>query len=163
MDPTFAPFVEWLHGAGLPAAIVSDGFGFYIRPLLDSVGVRDLPVITNAWTGNGEGGPRLQYPNGHAECRGCGTCKMNAALRFRRDHGSVAFIGEGPSDRFGALYSDLVFAKDALVEYCRVDGVPFVAYSRFDDVRRILESDEPAPGPVSPVVCPGTGSSSPEP
>jgi 2-hydroxy-3-keto-5-methylthiopentenyl-1-phosphate phosphatase len=153
MDPTFAPFVSWLDSEKVPVAIVSDGFGLYIEPLLRSVGIEDLRVITNTW--NGDGGSRLSFRNGHPVCKGCGTCKMRSAISFREAHGSVAFIGEGPSDRFGALYSDLVFAKDQLTEYCKADGVRALAYTDFDDVRRVLESGEPAPGPVAPEICPG--------
>jgi len=153
MDPTFEPFVSWLASEGIAASIVSDGFGFYIEPLLRSAGIADLPVVTNTWIA--VSASKLAFTNGHAVCRGCGTCKMSAAVRFRETHGSVAFIGEGPSDRFGALYSDVVFAKDELVEYCRIDGVPFQPYVNFDDVRRLLESGEPAPGPVAPSTCPG--------
>ena len=40
---------------------------------------------------------------------------MNAVLGAR-SRGSVAFVGEGSSDRYGALYADLAFAKDRLVD-----------------------------------------------
>jgi Uncharacterized conserved protein, possibly involved in methylthioadenosine recycling len=38
LDPTFAPFVGWARSVGVPVTLVSDGFGFYIRPLLASHG-----------------------------------------------------------------------------------------------------------------------------
>ena len=87
-----------------------------------------------------EGGWTLRHPNGHPECIGCGTSKMLAAQRLRERHGPVAFVGEGQSDRYGALYSDIVFAKDALVEICEQDGVPFLPWETFDDVRNALEA-----------------------
>ena len=68
----------------------------------------------------------MAFPNGHPECIWCGTCKM---LAVQRAPGPVAFVGEGHSDRFGALYADIVFAKDELVELCRDDGVPFLPYA----------------------------------
>jgi hypothetical protein len=49
LDPTFAPFVDWARSIGAPVTLVSDGFGFYIRPLLHAHGVMDVPVITNDW------------------------------------------------------------------------------------------------------------------
>jgi 2-hydroxy-3-keto-5-methylthiopentenyl-1-phosphate phosphatase len=69
--------------------------------------------------------------------------------------GPVAFVGEGDSDRFGALYADIVFAKDALVAWCERDGVPFVPWEDFDDVRSRLETALPLPGAVAPERCPG--------
>jgi 2-hydroxy-3-keto-5-methylthiopentenyl-1-phosphate phosphatase len=147
IDPTFAPFVRWAADHELPVTIVSDGFGFYIGPLLATAGVTDVPVITNGWN-DGD----VVFPNGHGECVGCGTCKMRAVLEAP---GPVAFVGEGDSDRFGALYADVVFAKDALVDWCRGDGVPFVPWRDFDDVRAHLESTDDLPGPIAPERCPG--------
>jgi 2-hydroxy-3-keto-5-methylthiopentenyl-1-phosphate phosphatase len=147
MDPTFSPFVRWAANAGLPVTVVSDGFGFYIEPLLAAAGIDDVPIITNTWR-DGE----MSFDNGHGECVGCGTCKMRAVLEAP---GPVAFIGEGDSDRFGALYADIVFAKDALVDWCKQDGVPFVPWDDFDDVRSRLEAGDGLPGAVAPERCPG--------
>jgi 2-hydroxy-3-keto-5-methylthiopentenyl-1-phosphate phosphatase len=153
MDPTFAPFVAWALERGIEVAIASDGFGFYIEPMLAAADVPEIGVITNEQRWTGAGWPR--FPRRHAECLGCGTCKMQAVLDARSDRGAVAFVGEGSSDRYGALYADVTFAKLALVAHCERDGVPYVAWRDFDDVRRRLESAEPPPGPVSPVRCPG--------
>jgi 2-hydroxy-3-keto-5-methylthiopentenyl-1-phosphate phosphatase len=154
MDPTFAPFVRWAETLDMPLALVSDGFAFYIRPILESAGLGHVRVVTNELSFEG-GRPALSHPNGHPGCIGCGTCKMLAVQRFQRDHGPVAFVGEGQSDRYGALYADVVFAKLALVELCERDGVPFRPWSSFDDVRADLEALHDLPGPVAPVACPG--------
>ena len=156
MDPTFAPFVTWAHGAGIEVAIASDGFGFYIEPLLVAAGVPPVTVVTNeqAWDGRGRPGS-LGFPNRHPECVGCGTCKMKAVLDRQRAHDAVAFVGEGSSDRYGALYADVTFAKLELVGHCERDGVAFVPWNDFDDVHRWLEGAELPPGPVSPTLCPG--------
>jgi 2-hydroxy-3-keto-5-methylthiopentenyl-1-phosphate phosphatase len=155
MDPTFAPFVRWAHDNGVDVVLASDGFGFYIEPMLTAAGVPPIPVITNqqVWTGDRPGG--LRFPNRHPECIGCGTCKMRAVLDRRARGASVAFVGEGSSDRYGALYADVTFAKLDLVPHCERDGVPFVPWEDFDDVRRWLENGEPLPGAVSPPRCPG--------
>jgi len=147
MDPTFAPFVGWCRDNDLATTIVSDGLGLYIQPMLAAAGVTNMPVITNDWARGA-----MAFPNGHPRCDWCGTCKM---LAVQRADGPVAFIGEGHSDRYGALYADLVFAKDALVEICRDDGVPFVPYEDFDDVRAALEVAQTVPGAVAPERCPG--------
>ena len=154
IDPTFSPFVRWLEARHVPVTLVSDGFGFYIPPILEAAGLGRLEVVTNEMVFDGER-PKIRHPNGHPECVGCGTCKMLVALGARERHGSVAFVGEGQSDRYGALYSDIVFAKKDLVRICRADGVPFVAWDTFDDVRHALESMDAIPGPVAPQRCPG--------
>jgi 2,3-diketo-5-methylthio-1-phosphopentane phosphatase len=154
LDPTFPPFVAWAEARGLPLTLVSDGFAFYIRPILEAVGLGHLEVVTNELAFEG-GRPELRHPNGHPECIGCGTCKMLAVQRFRASHGPVAFVGEGQSDRYGALYADVVFAKLSLVPICEADGVPFLRWETFDDVVRALETLERLPGAVAPVACPG--------
>jgi 2-hydroxy-3-keto-5-methylthiopentenyl-1-phosphate phosphatase len=150
VDPTFPPFVAWADGAGLPLAVVSDGFGFYVEPMLDAAGLGHLEVRTNEFS---EG--RLGHPHAHPVCVGCGTCKMLAALQFRQAYGSVVYIGDGQSDRYGALYSDLVFAKKDLVRICREDEVQFVRWDTFDDVRADLEIRGSVPGAAAPERCPG--------
>ena len=45
--------------------------------------------------------------------------------------------------------------SDALVAWCEHDGVPFVPWEDFDDVRSRLEAALPLPGAVAPERCPG--------
>jgi 2,3-diketo-5-methylthio-1-phosphopentane phosphatase len=154
LAPTFAPFVAWAEARELPVVLASDGFAFYIRPILERAGLGHLEVVTNELV-EADGGWTLRHQNGHPECIGCGTCKMLAAQRLRERHGPVAFVGEGQSDRYGALYSDIVFAKDALVEICEQDGVPYRAWETFDDVLDSLEAADELPGAIGPERCPG--------
>jgi len=147
IDPTFGPFVRWAADGDIPVSVVSDGFGFYIQPMLRSAGLDGIRVIANSWRAG-----QMSFPNGHGVCIGCGTCKMRAVLEAP---GPVAFVGEGNSDRFGALYADIVFAKDALVGWCERDGVPYVPWEDFDDVRVRLDAGDALPGPVAPDPCPG--------
>lgn len=154
LAPTFAPFVDWAEAHGLPLTLASDGFAMYIRPLLEAAGLGRLEVVTNELVFE-DGQARLRHPNAHPVCIGCGTCKMLAARRLRDAYGPIAFVGEGQSDRYGALYSDVVFAKDALVQICEQDGVPFLPWGTFDDVRNALETLRSLPGPSDPESCPG--------
>ena len=154
LAPTFAPFVAWTQERDLTLVLASDGFALYIRPILERAGLGHLEVVTNE-PEESEGRWVLRHPNAHPECIGCGTCKMLAAQRLRVEQGPVAFVGEGQSDRYGALYSDVVFAKDALVAICEKDGVPYRAWETFDDVRYALEAADELPGPIAPERCPG--------
>lgn len=154
LDPSFPPFVRWTESHEIPLTIASDGFGFYVLPILRASGLGHVSVLTNELVRK-DGRVDLRHPHAHPECVGCGTCKMLAALSLRRAHRPVAFIGEGQSDRFGALYSDIVFAKDALPAICERDGVPYIPWESFDDVRGVLETLGSAPARRSPAICPG--------
>ena len=150
VDETFPRFVAWASATRRPLALISDGFGFYVRPILEKAGLGHVEVMTNDLADG-----KLVHHFAHPVCVGCGTCKMQAAVRFRETHGSVAYVGEGQSDRYGALYSDLVFANKDLVRICEEDGVPYRTWTTFDDVRAAIESIRDVPGPVSPDRCPG--------
>lgn len=154
IEATFPAFVRWLESHGVDVAVASDGFGFYIPPLLEAAGLDHVRVITNTWIDGADGDGPIRYENGHPECLGCGTCKMNAVLEARA-RGPVAFVGEGQSDRYGALYADVAFAKDVLVDIAKADGVPIERWATFDDVRARLEALDHAPGPVGGDRCPG--------
>jgi 2-hydroxy-3-keto-5-methylthiopentenyl-1-phosphate phosphatase len=149
LDPTFAPFVAWLHREGVPLTVVSDGFGLHVRPMLEAAGLGHLPVITNEWARG-----RLRFVAAHPICVGCGTCKKQAVEKARV-HGAVTFVGDGVSDRFGARYADLTFAKNELAEHCKEESIPFSSYENFDDVRKGLEGLAAPPGPIDGEPCPG--------
>ncbi len=156
IDPTFAPFCRWLESLDVPVAVVSDGFGFYIDAILDAAGLGHLRVLSNEQRWSTEEMPAgLTFGHPHPECVGCGTCKMRAVTMYREAHGPVAFVGEGQTDRYAALYADIVFAKDVLPGICESDGVPYLPWKHFDDVRSALETIDTLPGAVAPVVCPG--------
>ncbi|MGH2795739.1 MAG: HAD-IB family phosphatase, partial [Actinomycetota bacterium] len=155
VDPTFAPFVTWCGDAGIEISVVSDGFGFYIEAMLEAAGVDGVPVLTNRTVFDG-GTPRLEFPFAHPECVGCGTCKRNAVLDARdRLGGPVAFVGEGHTDRYGALYADLVFAKKYLPELCDEMGISYVTWETFDDIRMALDVGMDAKERSAPERCPG--------
>ena len=154
LDPTFAPFIRWCESNDLDVAVVSDGFAFYVEPLLEAAGLGHVAVITNEqrWVNDRPDG--LRFVNAHPSCVGCGTCKMQAVLRHA-ERGPVAFVGDGQTDRYAALYADVTFAKKDLVGFCLSDGVPFLPWNDFDDVRRTLESIGELPGAIAPLQCPG--------
>ena len=149
LDPTFRPFVRWAQRRAIEVIVATDGFGFYVEPMLRAAGVDGVRVLANASDIDAQ---RFDFPNAHPTCVTCGTCKMNVVTGAA---GPVAFVGEGHTDRYGALYADVVFAKKHLVEMCRADGVPYLRWETFDDVRGQLEQLNALPGPVAPARCPG--------
>jgi HAD superfamily phosphoserine phosphatase-like hydrolase len=132
-DPGFVPFVERARDAGIPVEVVSDGFGFFIRPALESLGVGDLPVIS-ALTSFTDRRASIAYPNGHPTCLVCGTCKRQRVLAHQAAGRAVAFVGDGESDRYAAGYSDIVWAKRALVRICVEAGWPFQRWTEFHEI-----------------------------
>jgi HAD superfamily phosphoserine phosphatase-like hydrolase len=137
-DPGFVPFVRRARAAGIPVEVVSDGFGFFIRPALEALGVGDVPVISAVTTFLGRRAS-IAYPNGHPTCFVCGTCKRNRVLAHQAAGRAVVFIGDGESDRYAAGYSDIVWAKRSLVRICLEAGWPFHRWTEFREIDAWLE------------------------
>jgi len=155
IDPAFPPFVGWAREHGIVVAVASDGLGFYVVPMLEAAGVHRVPVHTNAVSFSADAVARLGFPHAHPVCSTCGTCKMSIVQSYRDRCGRVAFVGEGHTDRYGAMYADLVFAKKHLPAICRADGVAFVEWTTFDDVRAILSSGSRPVAAPRTARCPG--------
>jgi HAD superfamily phosphoserine phosphatase-like hydrolase len=137
-DPGFVPFVRRAQAAGVVVEVVSDGFGFFIGPALDALGVGELPVITARTTLEGRRAS-IAFPNGHPSCLVCGTCKRNRVLAHQAVGRAVVFIGDGESDRYSAGYSDLVWAKRSLVRICLEAGWDFHRWTEFAEIGAWLE------------------------
>lgn len=136
-DPGFVAFVERARAAGIPVEIVSDGFGYFIGPALERLGVPDIPVVTARTVFDGRR-PVLEFPNGHPRCFVCGTCKRQRVLAHRAAGRRVVFIGDGESDRYAAGYSDIVFAKRSLERICMEAGWEFHRWTTFAEIEAWL-------------------------
>ena len=137
-DPGFVSLVERARSAGIPIEVVSDGFGFFIRPALASLGLADLPVVTANTTFAGRRAT-IDFPNGHPTCLVCGTCKRERVRAHQAAGRAVVFIGDGESDRYAAGYADVVWAKRALVKICVEAGWPFRRWTEFAEIDAWLE------------------------
>jgi 2-hydroxy-3-keto-5-methylthiopentenyl-1-phosphate phosphatase len=139
-DDAFPAFVRRAQASNIPVEVVSDGFGFFIGPALERLDVGDVPVVSALTTFDPAGRPSIAFPNGHPSCFVCGTCKRNRVLAHQAAGRSVVFIGDGASDRYAAGYSDVVFAKHALVSICVEAGWAFRRWTEFGEIDRWLET-----------------------
>jgi len=117
----------------VPVEVVSDGVGFFIEPALRRLGVPEVPIISARTTFDGARG-WMEFPNGHPDCFVCGTCKRQRVLAHQFAGRTVAFVGDGESDRYAAAYSDLIFAKGDLVRLCRAEDWPYGLWRNFDEL-----------------------------
>ncbi|HEY3367595.1 MAG TPA: HAD-IB family phosphatase [Symbiobacteriaceae bacterium] len=136
IDPHFAGFARWAAGQGIPMAVVSDGFWFYISRVLSREGLGHLPVFCNDMPATG----RLEFPNGSALCDRCGCCKAGVARRVKAQGAHVVYCGDGSSDIYGSGFADWVFAKGRLARYMERRGSPFFPLDSFDDVYLTLSA-----------------------
>ena len=140
-DPGFVPFVRRAQAAGIPVEVVIGRVRVLHRagagaPRRGGPAGRHGPDDLRR-----TGGRAIDFPNGHPTCFVCGTCKRNRVLAHQAAGRAVVFIGDGESDRYAAGYSDVVFAKRALVPHLRRGRLAVPALDRVRRDRRLARRD----------------------
>lgn len=134
LDPRFAPFAREALGRGDAVMIVSEGFDFYVRDHLVREGLGELPWAANRLVFKEDGTVEPEFPFADPACDDCGNCKAQHLRRYRSRGYHTVLVGDGTSDRHGALAADAVLARASLLEWCRAEGVPHQSFQDFGDV-----------------------------
>ena len=134
IDPGFAAFALEAHARADAVMVVSEGFDFYVADALERAGLGWLPRAANQLDFRADRTVELRFPFAHEDCADCGNCKA----RHVREHGDRGYhtvlVGDGLSDRHGALAADRVLARGALREWCEAGSVAHDAFRDFADV-----------------------------
>ena len=133
IDPTFHELVAFASQAGIELAVVSDGLDWAIQTVLEAHGIHGLPVYANHVVFEGVKFA-CEFPWYDPSTPLVGVCKPLIVRRYRQDGGQVIYIGDGRSDREAVFEADLVFARDALLAYCRSQGIRAVEFRNFNDI-----------------------------
>ncbi|TMQ72090.1 MAG: hypothetical protein E6K81_08430 [Candidatus Eisenbacteria bacterium] len=136
LDPHFAPFARAAEAQGDAVAVVSEGFDFYVRDLLERAGLGDLPWSANTLRFD-TGAVTPEFPPASDGCGRCGNCKGGHARRWRARGFEVVLVGDGLSDRCGARAADRVLARRDLLAWCRREGLAVTPFQDFADVARV--------------------------
>lgn len=137
IDPTFHDFVHWAQDQETPVTIVSDGYDYYIRLLLEAEGLGHLLYYSNCavWT---DTGITVEFPFHQKDCeRDMAHCKC----QHIRDLSGIrrVYIGDGVSDLCAAVKCDHVYAKHMLLKYCRENKI---ACTPFENFQQIIEHED---------------------
>ena len=144
VDPAIGQLLAWCRGRRIPVHIVSDGFDYCIRRILDRPSLGLVPSMDGMRIVSSRlrpEGTRWHASFGtDASCvHGCATCKPAAMERLNTAGGPTIFVGDGLSDRYAAAAADLVFAKHALAVYCREHSIPYTSFDTLATVVRELD------------------------
>lgn len=137
IDPTFLDFVRYCEAEGIPLAIVSDGWRFYVEPILKRYGLDHLTVYCNEMLPDGT----LVWPNGNPICHHCGCCKPLVVKRTKAQGSRVIYIGDGTSDFYAAVYADWIFARATLERHARSQGSPYFSFPHFAFVQETIATN----------------------
>lgn len=135
----FPEFVRWTRERRHRLVVLSSGFRSVIDALLAHWGLDHLEVESHEARFSADG-CRLVWADRGERCPECGrNCKRHD-LRSRHAGERLVYIGDGVSDRCVARMADIVFARDHLARDLAIDGVPFVPFEDFVEVRERLEA-----------------------
>ena len=140
IDKAFHRLVSFAREQQVEMIILSDGFEFYIRTILERENITGIPIYSNRLIENGSGKPEPVFPYRDEECKDCANCKRNHVIENSGDDEFTVYIGNGSSDVCPAQYCDFIFAKDSLRKFCEKEKVTFFPYDNFNDVVSKLET-----------------------
>jgi len=142
IDPGFDALLDVCAARAAPVHIVSDGFDYCIRRILERPSLNLVArlagsqVVSSGLQPDG-GRWRASFAHPPEPCaHGCATCKPAAMERLNATDAPIVFVGDGLSDRHAATRADIVFAKDKLAAYCRRASIP---YAPFDTLAAVAD------------------------
>lgn len=137
--PGFERFLDHAAEQSRPVIIASDGFGFYIEPILEKNGLLNKidQIYRNDTFLDSNGNLHVTTPHEHGTCTVCGNCKAAHVLDLKEKGTAVIYIGDGSNDRFGASWSDHICPRDKLAEICRENNFTYSPWIDFYDIIKI--------------------------
>lgn len=140
--PGFEYFLEHAQENESPVIIASDGFGFYIEPILKEHGLlKHISRIYRNETFKGTDGLEVRNPHAHKTCAICGNCKAAHVINLKEEGRAVIYVGDGSNDRFGASWGDIICARDRLAEICREQKFNYSQWIDFYDIIKVENPD----------------------
>lgn len=142
----FEQFLDAADAQGAHVVLLSSGFRQVIEPMLAREGLAGrIDLLANDIELDEDGG-RIAWRE-LPTCELCGEpCKRHDVARLRREHAAdgetVAFVGDGMSDRCGAESADVVLARDGLARYLDERDAPYEPWDDFHDVADVLGLDD---------------------
>lgn len=136
LDPYFKDFHDFAKKRGMEVVIMSDGLDYYIEIMLVRHGLGEIDFFANHLIILDDD-LKIDFPyHDMLECDNCGCCKTHHLHRYHDQGYYVIYVGDGLSDRCPCETADMVFAKDALLEFCREKEIAHIEYKNFRDVER---------------------------
>ncbi len=139
IDESFLEFYEISKSKNKEIIVLSDGFDYFIKTILENNGINNIKIFSNhleSFEKDGVMAFNISFPNFLKSCKiGAGTCKCKMAQSFSNDY---IYIGDGLSDRCIAKTAKLLFAKKDLEKFCKNENIKYIPYQTFDDIKKAI-------------------------
>jgi len=137
IDETFRDFVNYVENRQEKLYILSDGFDFNIKTVLEKADLTHLTFYTNRFFFY-EDRYDLETPYA-SSCGKCGTCKKTLVKKLKADAEQIIYIGDGISDICACQSADIVFAKGHLLQYRKRHNLPSQPFTSFAEITKWLQ------------------------
>lgn len=138
IDPAFGPFARWCQDSGIGLEILSGGFASLIQRVLNRHALP--PLVVHANEVKQVNGRWVILPSPMPRITGaCNHCKTRHLKEKQQLARTVAYIGDGTTDRCPAAQADWVYAKGKLAQYCQARHIPYFPFETFGQIHRHLE------------------------
>jgi 2,3-diketo-5-methylthio-1-phosphopentane phosphatase len=145
IDETFLSFLEYLKAEKIDFYIVSDGFDFFIKSILEKNGIDtdSLNIFSNKLTiQDGKFITEFPYCNNHCKCL-AGMCKCRILELRKIVTKRTIYAGDGLSDFCASGRANVLFAKGSLLEYCKnTKNDNFIAFKSFEEIINYIKLNE---------------------
>lgn len=138
IEQSFTRFVKHCKENEFELRIISDGFDFYIKSILQRENIGTIPFSSNVLTISDN---KLipSFPYSAEDCKCSANCKRNYVLKHSSDDDYSVYIGDGVSDRCPIQFCDFIFAKESLLKFCEINRITYFQFKDFDDVIKRLD------------------------
>jgi len=134
--PGFQELVTYCARRGFRFVIVSNGLAFYIKAILQEIGLANIEAYAaEAWSH--PEGMEVKYIGPDGNQLGDGLKEAYIKLFLQQDY-RVIYAGNGDSDVYPAKYAHQVFARGELLDYYRQNNLNCQAFTDLSDIVEAL-------------------------
>lgn len=138
IDKYAKEFIEKVKKSGGDFYIVSAGTSYYIKILLEHLGIKDVPVIS--MEGMYLNGGIKITPDSKSEYFSeiFGMDKRKVVESIKKDYEYIIFAGDSEPDFEAAKAADLVYARAELEQLLQKENIDFISFSDFKHIENDL-------------------------
>lgn len=143
IDENFPEFFKYLQENNIEFYVVSDGFDYFIKRILEKYNIHPTKIFANHL--EVENGRFITtFPYFDSECvKKSGMCKCSIVKIYRNVTKSTVYAGDGLSDQCVSSKVDMLFAKGTLWDYSRRENYSnAIKFDNYKDIHSYMKEGE---------------------
>ncbi len=132
----FKEFIGFCKEKKIKFNVLSGGLDFHIEPIIENF-KNDVEIYCNKADFNFEK-IKINYkylPKNCTLCGDCGCCKIEIIEKYPKENYFRIVIGDSLTDLSPSRVADLIFARSDLKKYLDEEGIKYIPFETFFDVK----------------------------